>query len=213
MSPTSTKSIIASSSRGRRTSNKFSSSNYKITSTKVDSARHTPSIVIELGSAFIKVGIAGEAQPRCILPSSLSPSSLSSFGDTDDSIILETALPSLPYSTMQNTTSSSSFHSYLSPFFHNLYINHLYIKSKSKSVIILLPTYYPEFYKSTIQQILLHELNVPAIKFVNSSSLYTTIPFALGKNIGIVIDVGCMECRIGAYFNRDVIHDTIHDMI
>ena len=106
-------------------------------------ARHTPSIVIELGSAFIKVRIASEAQSHCILPSCHSLSSLSSsHGDTDESDTLDT--------------------------------------------------------------------NIPAINFVKRSSLYSTIPFLLGSNIGIVVDVGCMEFRMGVYLNWELIHDTKH---
>jgi len=101
------------------------------------------------------------------------------------------------------------FHSLLSPFLHNLYTDNLYLKPKSRRAIILLPIHYSKEYRDVIENILLRELNVPSVKFISGSSLYTAIPFALGRNVGLVVDIGHMEGRIGAFFNRDVLGDTI----
>ena len=212
---------------------------YKISSSKdahvttTSSSRHTSPVIIELGSSSIQVGIAGEAQPRCIMPSTSiiingNEGKGSGNGSTSSSFI---TTPPLPCSSMilQNQTISSinqeenlttthtnneynkycMYHQHLSPFFHNLFTYRLHLKPKSRRVIILMPTHYPTIYREVIQKILLDELKIPALKFINGSGLYTTIPYALGKNVGLVIDVGSLECQMGAFFNRHLLNDTI----
>ena len=212
-----------SSSSSRRTT---SNSRYNIYTKAETASRYTSSVIIEFGSAFIKVGIAGEAQPRCIIPSKASSGTNTAAANTTpndfSTLVTFPALPphsSIPISSQtaiatddvhdSNSIVDPFYHSHLSPFLHNLYTNHLHLKPNSRRVIILLPIHYPPSYKNTIQNILLHELHIPALKFIHASGLYTTIPFALGKNVGFVVDLGHTECRVGAFFNRDVLNDTI----
>lgn len=204
------------------------SGRYKISSSKdvnksvTTSSRHTSPIIVELGSSSIKVGIAGEAQPRCIFQSNSVVESNLSKGSYSSSFI---ATPPLPYSSIihhhdtsvKNEVPDTSnaqneinqYHHHLSPFFHSLFTYRLHLKPKSRRVIVLMPIHYPQSYMVSIQSILLDELKIPALKFVHGSGLYTTIPYALGKNIGLVIDFGLAECQMGGFFNRDVLNDTI----
>jgi len=203
-------------------------------STKVETAsKHNPSIVLELGNAFIKVGIAGEAQPRCVLPTTnhnnehnnniksktnsalqiLPPlpsvAVLSSSSSSSRTSSSGTSRTSSSSSVTSSTNSVTYFYSHLSPFFHNLYTQHLYLKPKSKRIVILLPTHVPQAYLDTIQSILLYELNVPSMQFIHQSSLYTPIPYALGLHVGMTIDVGCYEVSMGVFFHDKVLKDTV----
>ncbi len=78
-----------------------------------------------------------------------------------------------------------------------------------------MPIHYPQPYQEAIQSILLDELKIPALKFIDhSGGLYTTLPYALGNNIGLVVDLdgsssSAVECVMGAFFNRGVLEDTV----
>ncbi len=237
-------------------------------------------IIIELGSSSIKVGIAGETQPKCIFPSlnSTCCASYNCDATTYSKALAVKTLPPLPHTSIPLPTNknseydneedengiSSFYYSILSPFLHSLFTQHLHLKhtyptggtstnstsissasstkpklqssllqhssSKMKKIIILLPTYYPQSYIQTIQYIFHHEFHIPKndkfIKFIPKSNLYTTLPFALGKSIGIVVDIyntgvfdrsgkssstgsGEVGITIGAYFDKRVLDDTI----
>jgi actin-related protein len=68
--------------------------------------------------------------------------------------------------------------------------------------------YYPHTFKEALQTTLLDRLKVPSLLFVEGGSLQTIIPYALGKQVGILIDIGRLEARIIGVFNS-LLQDTL----
>ena len=121
------------------------------TSSSLLSSSSSSCIVIEFGSSTIKVGIAGETQPRCIFPSFLISSTRSSStnntNNTNNNNTSCITSPPLPYTpsyeyknhnnnnnhnnhhndTNKDTHSYNQLYQQMSLFLHDLFTFHLYI--------------------------------------------------------------------------------------
>ena len=151
-------------------------------------ARHkAPPIVVDLGTAYTRVGFAGEEQPRHTIP---TPTHLDHF-----------AAP--PSSTAQWRT-------VLSPFLRHLYFHLLLISPRDRRLCILEPTYLPTAYKRAILAVA-HSLDVPAILFFPALPL----PLLLSPSphtAGLVVDIGCHESRVVAVWQGVVLMETVESV-
>jgi len=155
-------------------------------------SQHVSSVILEFGSAFLRVGIAGESKPRHIIPND----NIFNVKVNDDYVL---------------TTLSQEWELLLSPLLENLFTNHLLIKPRTRRVIVLMAnTYqYPTSFRNALESVLLNNLSVPSILFADI--FRTVIPYALGhtQKIGIVLDVGRYEGRIGCVFEESCLMNTL----
>ena len=181
-------------------------------------SRQSTALIFEFGSAFLRVGIAGEPRPRHIFPLkelalASSPQRHILAEEHDHDHKYWTTNPSFP-SDVFLTSSSGSGNSkltltylHLGPWISNLYTNHLLLKPRSRKVLIILPIYHPPGLKTSLEQIFLQDLQVPSILFVNQ---FRTIPYAIGnQNTGVMVDIGQNEGRVVCFFNGKMMEDTV----
>ena len=174
-------------------------------SSNIDIAsRQSSSLIFEFGTAYLRVGIAGESKPRHVFPLSPKLSSQSESSQSSLSLPYWSSIPSLPNDLIQKK--HSSYHD-LGPWLSNLYTHHLLLKPRSRRVIILLPIYHPTELRTTLESILLNDLQVPSVLFVDS---FRTIPYAIGgSSAGMIVDIGCMEGRVVCFFNGHMCENTL----
>ena len=211
---------MASKSIKRPTFKRSYSSNLDIAS------RQSASLIIEFGSAIIRVGIAGEPKPRhlFVLPHEQAKPKEESNDDKSDSDIDNnnnnnnnkheskeywTSLSSIPSLVQRRNSSDSVCYDDLLPWLSDLYTRHLLLKPRSRRVVLLLPIHHPPQFKSTLESILLDQLQVPSVLFVDS---FRTIPYAIGgcgSNTGMIVDLGRVEGRVVCFFNGLICEDTL----
>lgn len=190
-------------------------------SSNIDIAsRQANALVFEFGTAYLRIGIAGECKPRRIFPLSSSPiASLSPTLPLSERASAETT--SVPVSTTAEDYWSSSCnfpqdlfliksspgYEDLGPWLRNVYTYHLLLKPRSRRVLVLLPIYHPPGLKSALESIFLKQLQVPSLLFTHQ---FETIPYAIGQtNAGIIVDIGKDEGRIVCFFNGNMCEDTL----
>ena len=133
----------------------------------LSSSSSSSCIVIEFGSSTIKVGIAGETQPRCIFPSFLiSSSSSTNNANNNTSYITSPPLPYTPsyeyknhnnhnhnHNINKDTHSYNQLYQQMSLFLHDLFTFHLYITHLHTKTSSSSSSYSSSYYlKSPIQQ-------------------------------------------------------------
>jgi len=69
---------------------------------------------------------------------------------------------------------------------------------------------YPTSFRTALESVLLHDLSIPSILFVDQ--FRTVIPYALGhtQKMGIVLDIGRLEGRVGCVFEEACLIDTLN---
>ena len=141
-------------------------------------------VVVDLGSAYTRVGFAGEEQPRHTIP---TPAHLDHC----------TAPP----------TSTARWRTALSPFLRHLYFHLLLISPRDRRLCIIEPAYLPTHYKLAILAIA-HSLDVPALLFLPALPLSLLLsPSPL--TAGLVVDIGRHESRVVAVWQAVVMMETM----
>lgn len=144
----------------------------------VASSQHNAAVIIEFGSAFIRAGLAGESTPRHIMETK--------------QLFLPAAGRS--HNPSRSNLSVKKWEGMLYPLMSNILIDQLHVKSRSRRVVIVEPFISPDAFRSALCRVLLNWMNVPCVLFVSGSMV--TVPYALGMNGGLVVDVGRWEGRI-----------------
>lgn len=110
------------------------------------------------------------------------------------------------------TTTPRKWEKILLPLLADLYTKHLLLKPRSRRVILLMgSTYqYPSSFRTALESVLLHDLSIPSILFVDQ--FRTVIPYALGhtQKMGIILDIGRLEGRVGCVFEESCLIDTLN---
>jgi len=141
--------------------------------TRDTASQHAEEIVLEIGSAHVRVGLARESKPRHIVPHTLFDTER--CGDGDDNYYRTTAPP--------------DWEKVLLPFLADLYTKRLLLKPRSRRVILVMGSahQYPASFRAALESVLLHGLRIPSVLFVDQ--FRTIIPYALGhtQKMGIVL--------------------------
>lgn len=209
--------IMSSSSRSSSFKRSYSS-NLDIAS------RQSTALVFEFGTAFLRVGIAGEPRPRHIFPlKQCQPPpleqqlqlQLQKKSDIESNSNDQDQYPHQDWTTTKShfpsdifiTSSKPNYHDHLGPWISNLYTNHLLLKPRSRKVLIILPIYQPPALQHALTEIFLKDLQVPSLLIVNP---FRTIPYAIGNyGAGIIVDIGQVEGRVVCFFNGLMIEHTL----
>jgi actin-related protein len=187
-------------------------------------SRHTSALVFEFGQAFVRVGIAGESTPRVVIPVIISSSHpqedeeavlIQSFWKSNVSILGNSNKQYCTSSTIVLDTKNHAWNNddnntipsgRLLPWLSNLYTYHLFLKPKSRRVVVILPTSYPPTLQYQLQKYLLEDLEVPSVYFTH---VFHTIPYAMGSRTGVIIDIGHEEARMAVFFDGIMSEDTL----
>ena len=182
-------------------------------------SRQSTALVFEFGTAFLRVGIAGEPRPRHIFPLKQCQPPLQQLQLQKKSEIESNSNDQDQYNRDWTTTnqhfpsdifitsSKPNYHDHLGPWISNLYTNNLLLKPRSRKVLIILPIYQPPALQHALTEIFLKDLQVPSLLIVNP---FRTIPYAIGNyGAGIIVDIGQIEGRIVCFFNGLMIEHTL----
>ena len=130
-------------------------------------------IVLDLGSAYLKCGYAGEAAPRHVLRSPLGQYLRRPGGD--------------------GALTEPEWRCVLGRCLHGLYFHVLNAKPKEHRVVVCEDWLAPDAFRRALCHVLFHQLAVPTAQFLSSNEalLYTT-----GAVTGLTVDVGDAETRV-----------------
>jgi len=178
-------------------------------------SRQSTALVFEFGTAFLRVGIAGEPRPRHIFPLVKKQQQCQSEIESNSKHQHQELYPHRDWTTTNPhfpsdifiTSSKPNYHDHLGPWISNLYTNHLLLKPRSRKVLIILPLYQPPALQHALTEIFLKDLQVPSLLIVNP---FRTIPYAIGNHgAGIIVDIGQVEGRVVCFFNGLMIEHTL----
>ena len=213
----------------------------KSSSTSSLSSSSSSCIVIEFGSSTIKVGIAGETQPRCIFPSFLISSSSSSNNNTNNNNTSCITSPPLPYTpsyeyknhnnnnnhnnnhndTNKDTHSYNQLYQQMSLFLHDLFTFHLYIthlhtktsssSSSSSSSSRLLKS--PMKHNHKMKKILIILPHHTSLPKLQPLNHNTSSTSLSTIYTNIIQNILIHEIQITNYNNLKFVHNSIMDII
>ena len=136
-------------------------------------------VIIDIGVAFTKIGLAGEQVPRHIVRTELNK-------------IVKSKMESIPLLNRTNSESDEqdSLYSLFKDFFHQVYFQYLLVNPKERRVIICDSMLKPIEVRNLIAKILFKHFEVVSVVFMPSHLLAL---FTCGLSSGLVVDVGFSE--------------------
>ena len=165
-----------------------------------------PAVVLDLGSAYLKCGFAGESSPRAIVPSPVripvhgaSPRA-TRYRTTQNSHSPPRASPPQLGAHASRWRDGASqpmtrdgWLDVLSPLLQKIYFHILRTKPHERRVVVVEDFVANTLMRSTIAHVLFDLLNVPSVSFAPSPVLALS---TTGAASGIVVDVGLAETRV-----------------
>eukprot|EP00096_Caligus_rogercresseyi_P014589 TRINITY_DN7099_c0_g1_i1.p1 TRINITY_DN7099_c0_g1~~TRINITY_DN7099_c0_g1_i1.p1 ORF type:complete len:374 (-),score=113.44 TRINITY_DN7099_c0_g1_i1:40-1161(-) len=125
-------------------------------------------VVLDIGSAYTKLGYAGEYQPRKIIPS--------------------------PKTLFQgNKISEDELYDEFVSFIHSLYFEHLLINPKDRRVVLVESVIGVACWRDVLAKVLFRHFEVLSVLFAPSHLMPL---FLLGVKSGLVLDVGYSEAQL-----------------
>lgn len=132
-------------------------------------------VVIDLGSAYTKIGFAGETGPRCIIRTQVVCQETGKVKKVSD------------YETEEE------LYDLLVEFIHNLYFRHLLVSPKDRRVVIVESLLCPTVFREALARVLFRHFEVSSILFVSS---HLVALCTLGVGTALVMDVGSQEALL-----------------
>lgn len=132
-------------------------------------------VILDIGSAYTKCGVAGETSPRCIIPSELR----------DDKTGQVRKL------WVYNT--EEELYDNLKDFLFILYFRHLLTNPKDRRLVVCESLLCPAKFRETLAKVLFKHYEVSSVMFASG---HLTSLLTLGVNTGLVMDVGFTETLV-----------------
>lgn len=129
-------------------------------------------IVFEIGAAYTRCGLAGEAGPRCIVPSQVKNKVT---GKVEKLWDFETV---------------DQLYENLKDFLFNLYFRHLLVNAKDRRVVICESILCPSAFRDTLAKVLFKHFEASSVLFAVGQ---VNCLLGLGTHTGLVVDVGYNE--------------------
>jgi len=148
-------------------------------------------VVIDIGMAFTKIGLAGEHVPRHIIQTELKK-------------IIDGQLVSVPIlrRSLSESDEKETLYSLFKDFFHEIYFKHLLVNPKERRVIICDSMLKPIHIRNLIAEVLYKYFEVVSTVFIPNHLLAL---FTCGLQTGIVVDVGFAETVVVPIFEQSTI--------
>jgi len=143
----------------------------------VGSQEGKAAVVVDIGTAYTKLGFAGEFSPRFIIPTEVPTKQLSGGGERageklhfyKDSLELKTKLKE---------------------FIHAIYFKYLLVNPKGRRLLVVESILTPTEFKETLALIVFDHFDIPSLCFAPSHLLAI---YTLGIDTALVIDAGYKE--------------------
>ncbi|KAK3918757.1 Actin-related protein 10 [Frankliniella fusca] len=129
-------------------------------------------VVIEFGNCYTKVGFAGEAGPRSIVPSEVR-----SLKDGRTRKVFDAVKADDQYNLLVE-------------FIHNLYFRHLLVSPKDRRVVVVESVLCPTAIREMLAKVFFVHFEVSSLLFVPSHVVALS---TLGVNTALVVDMGATE--------------------
>lgn len=148
-------------------------------------------VIIDIGTAFTKIGLAGEQVPRHIVRTELNK-------------IVRSKMESVPIlnRTGSESEEKDSLYSLFKDFFHEVYFKHLLVNPKERRVVVCDSMLKPIETRNLIAKILFKHFEVVSVLFMPSHLLAL---FTCGLSSGLVIDVGFAETVVVPIYEQGTI--------
>eukprot|EP01087_Luapelamoeba_hula_P000666 TRINITY_DN10494_c0_g1_i1.p1 TRINITY_DN10494_c0_g1~~TRINITY_DN10494_c0_g1_i1.p1 ORF type:complete len:436 (-),score=59.43 TRINITY_DN10494_c0_g1_i1:61-1368(-) len=140
-------------------------------------------VVLEFGSAYVKCGFAGEAQPRAFVPAHYFHTNNATQHDTNP---LD-GTPGVAQPTEEEWCDA------LVSFVHNLYFFHLQVNPHERAVVLCESLVTPRVFRQALAHVLFNVYHAPSVLYLSSDAV-TTLP--LRRNTALIVDAGNMETRV-----------------
>ncbi len=122
-------------------------------------------LVFDIGSAFVRCGMAGEAQPRHILRAPMPPEG----------------------HKMLRSNEKAAWVEVLSPLLDSLITDFLLCRPQDRRVVVVEPLAGPSAIREALAEVLFRNLGVPTVSFIHG---LLPVLYASGGLSGVVLDVG-----------------------
>ncbi|GFN98961.1 actin-related protein 10 [Plakobranchus ocellatus] len=132
-------------------------------------------IVIDIGAAYTKCGLAGETGPRCIIPSQVSNPRTKEIVNA------------------WNYGNTTELYETLKDLLYILIFKHLHVTPKDKRVVVVESLLCPSEFRETLARVLFKQYEVGSVLFASSHLLSL---LTLGTSIGLVMDIGYKETLV-----------------
>ncbi|XP_069119076.1 actin-related protein 10-like [Argopecten irradians] len=132
-------------------------------------------IVLDIGTAYTKCGLAGETGPRCIIPSEIK--------NAKSGKVVK----------LWDFEKKDELYENIKDFLFVLYFRHLLLSPKNKRVVVCESLLCPDVFRETLAKVLFVHYEVATVMFASSHvmSLLT-----LGTTTGLVMDIGYTETLV-----------------
>ena len=196
--------VSVSSHRNRKSTSRKSLSGKGLGAGNSNAFISQPTVVMEIGNAFLRIGFSGESTPRVIIPSTLPFPRVVSISD------------------MENSSSSSSSNSHLvpknedeweqilTPLMESICIHHLLIRARNHRFLLIEPIVTPTSFRNAMTNVLLNTLQVPSLLFLSDISVCPL--HANGWTYGIILDMGMYETRVISAFQGRSLFNTFQSV-
>lgn len=135
-------------------------------------------VILDIGEAYTKIGFAGEAAPRHIIPSTLKKL----YGSTLKEI-----------KVWQSNADEDELYENLKGFLHQIYFKYLLVNPKERKVVVSESILSPNKLRKNLAKVLFSHFNVVSVMFAPSHLLAL---FTVGVPSALVIDCGYSETLI-----------------
>jgi len=143
-----------------------------------------PSVILDIGAAFTKVGFAGESHPRAIIRSSVK------------------CMKSGEIQTLSSSKNEDDLYILLVEFLHQIYYRHLLVNPKDRRVVIVESILSPTIFRESLAKVLFCHYEAISITFL-PSHLAALFPLVIAT--GLVIDIGFSEALCIPVYNGTTI--------
>jgi len=134
-------------------------------------------VVIDIGTAYTKVGFAGEFSPRFIIPTEVPTTQLSGSGDRQGE-------------KLHRYKDVVELKTKLKEFIHAIYFKYLLVNPKGRRLLVVESILTPTEFRETLALVVFDHFDVPSLCFAPSHLLAI---YTLGLDTALVIDAGYKE--------------------
>lgn len=139
-----------------------------------------PPVVIDMGTAYTKLGFAGEAHPRFILPSEC-------FLSTTGRIC-----------KLFDYSSPTELYDHIVDFLQTVFFKHVLVSPKDRKVVIVENVFGETMIRETVAKVLFKHFEVSSILFVPTHLVALS---TLAVSSGVVVDMGYKEATLVPVFS------------
>jgi len=143
----------------------------------VGSQEGKAAVVVDIGTAYTKLGFAGEFSPRFIIPTEVPTKALSGGGERGEE-------------KLHQYKDSLELKTKLKEFIHAIYFKYLLVNPKGRRLLVVESILTPTEFKETLALVVFDHFDIPSLCFAPSHLLAI---YTLGIDTALVIDAGYKE--------------------